>query len=65
MQTPESTEGHDLRVACWFGAGPAVGRVFLQTQMSSVDVVRVDNPTPIILNREKSVTLGILGMLAL
>jgi hypothetical protein len=28
-------------------------------------VVRVDNATPIILNREKSVTPGILGMLAL
>jgi hypothetical protein len=33
--------------------------------MCPVFVIRVDNATPIILNCEKSVTLGILGTLAL
>src|SRR6266566_6724758 len=33
--------------------------------MRAVLVVRVDNATPIILNREKSITLGILGTLVL
>ena len=36
-----------------------------EAQMRAPLVVRVDNATPIILNREKSVTPGILGMLAL
>jgi hypothetical protein len=35
-----------------------------QTEMGSVLVVQVDNATPIVLNREKSVTLGILGTTA-
>jgi len=43
----------------------AVWCFFAQPEMRAVFMVRVDNATPIILNREKSVTPGILGMLAL
>ena len=35
-----------------------------EAQMGTPFVVRVDNATPIILNREKSITLGILGTLS-
>jgi hypothetical protein len=45
--------------------GSADGRIFFERQMRTASFVRVDNATPIILNREKSVTPGILGMLAL
>ena len=34
-----------------------------EAQMRAPLVVRVDNATPLILNREKSITLGILGTL--
>ena len=40
------------------------GAIF-DSAMRPVVIVRVDNPTPIILNREKSITLGTLGTLAL
>jgi hypothetical protein len=36
-----------------------------QSEMRAVFVVQLDNATPIILNREKSVTFGTLGTLAL
>ena len=35
-----------------------------QSKMSTVLMVQLDNATPIILNREKSITLGTLGTLA-
>jgi hypothetical protein len=41
---------------CW--------RVLRQSKMSPVLLVQVDNATPIVLNGEKSVTLGILGTTA-
>src|SRR2546423_2892589 len=45
------------RPTCW--------RVLREPEMRPVLMVRVDNATPIILNREKSITLGILGTLVL
>jgi hypothetical protein len=42
-----------------------VRRSLSKPQVRPVFVVRVDNATPIILNREKSITLGTLGTLAL
>jgi hypothetical protein len=47
------------------GANSVAGGSLPQPKMRAVFVVRVDSATPIILNREKSVTPGILGMLAL
>ena len=35
-----------------------------QPEVSTVRYIQVDNATPIVLNREKSVTLGILGTTA-
>ena len=63
MQTAESLTSSDatgdLRTN-------SARRCFLsQSEMSSVFVVQVDNATLIVMNCEKSVTLGILGTLAL
>jgi hypothetical protein len=38
-------------------------RFLSEAKMRAIFVMRVDNATPIILNREKSITLGILGTL--
>jgi hypothetical protein len=66
VQATESRKGlnfaFSLRANCY---RPSRWRVLRESEMSPVLVVRVDNATPIILNREKSVTPGILGMLAL
>ena len=44
---------------------PTCSRVSRESEMRPVLVIQRDNATPIILNREKSVTFGILGTLAL
>src|SRR5664279_5216378 len=46
-------------------ACPASRRLLVQPEVGSVVVIQVDNATPIVLNREKSFTLGILGTTAL
>ena len=39
-------------------------RILRKSEMGTVVVIQVDNATPIVLNREKFVTLGILGTTA-
>jgi hypothetical protein len=47
------------------GTGSAIRCVFPKPEMRTVLLVQVDNATPIVTNREKSVTLGILGTVVL
>ena len=64
MQTTESRQ-RDNVVARRRDIVPSTIRsVLLESEMSSVLVVQVDDATPIVLNREKSFTLGILGTTA-
>jgi len=42
MQTTESGERYDLGVTNWLRAWSAMGRVFFQLQMRSVEVVIAD-----------------------
>jgi hypothetical protein len=62
MKPTDSRQGYDL-ASGWrhHHAWSATRCVLPQSEMSTVFVVQVDNATPIILNREKSVTFGILG----
>jgi hypothetical protein len=48
-----------------YRTNPAVRCPLLKSKMRAVLVMQVDNATPIVMNLEKSVTLGILGALAL
>ena len=66
VQATESRKGLNLpftrranfcRPTCW--------RVLRESEMRPVLVIQLDNATPIISNREKSVTFGTLGTLAL
>ena len=73
METAENHASHNLAI---LGKGMFVvilqrrgyrgtfGNPRSEAQMRAPLVVRVDNATPIILNREKSITLGILGTLS-
>ena len=66
VQPTESGEG--LNLAFSLGANfcrPTGWCVFREAEMCPVLMVQLDNATPIILNREKSVTFGTLGTLAL
>ena len=66
IQPSKSRQGDDL-VPTWQHRcrNSPNGRVLPQSEMSPVFVVQVDNATSIVLNREKSVTPGILGTTAL
>jgi hypothetical protein len=66
VQPAESRQGWNLasRLRANF-SNPTCWRILRESQMGPVFVVRVDNATPIISNREMSVTLGILGTPAL
>jgi len=66
MQTTESRQGDNLLSPQRHRHCHSTnGRVFPKSEMRPVLVVQVDNATPIVLNREKSVTPGILGTTAL
>ncbi len=42
MQTTEPGKRHDLGVTSWLRAWSAMGRIFFQSQMRSVEVVIAD-----------------------
>jgi hypothetical protein len=65
MQSTESRQGNDLASdrGCR-GRNSTAGSVLTESEVSPIFVIQVDNATPIVLNREKSVTLGILGTTA-
>src|SRR5260370_40742871 len=57
LNLPFTRRANFCRPTCW--------RVLRESEMRPVLVIQLDNATPIILNREKSVTFGTLGTLAL
>jgi|SRR6516165_9423343 len=62
MQPTESRQGNDLASdrGCR-GRNSTAGSVLTESEVGPIFVIQGDNATPIVLNREKSVTLGILG----
>ena len=65
MQAPQPESRNNCGLSMSHCDGSTERSFFVQAQVSSVFVVQVNNATPIILNREKSITLGILGTLEL
>ena len=65
MKAADARQGPRL---AWFGRPrlnlPARRRRLLQADVRTVFLVQVDNATPIVMNREKSVILGIPGTTA-
>src|SRR5215469_13641557 len=61
MQPTESGQGNDLASDRRYGGrNSTAGSVLTQSEVGPIFVIQVDNATPILLNRETSVTLGIL-----
>lgn len=66
VQPAESRQGLNLAYSCRANfCRPTCWRVLCEPEMRPVLLIQLDNATPIILNREKSVTSGTLGTLAL
>jgi hypothetical protein len=63
MQPAESLLRKNLTRS--YGTNSAVRCPLLKSEMRAVLMMQVDNSTPIVKNREKSITLSILGTLAL